>query len=69
MQLPFHSAGYLQQLAFTLNTVILIIALIVAELVYAEMPKEKRAHLKHFYPILAVFVGLLIFAVYKQVKA
>jgi len=69
MQLPFHAASYLQQLVLTLNTVILIIALIVAELVYAELPKEKRAHLKHFYPIFAVLVGLLVFAIYKQVKA
>ena len=69
MQLPFHAASYLQQLALTLNTVILIIALIVAELVYADLPKEKRAHLRQFYPLLVVLLGLLVFAIYKQVKA
>lgn len=69
LQLPFHAAANLQRTVLTLNTVILIIALIVAELVYAEMPKKKRKHLRYMYPLFVVLSGLLIFAIYKQVKA
>jgi hypothetical protein len=68
LQLPFHTAASLQRTVLTLNTVILIIALIVAELVYAETPKEKRKHLKHLYPLFVVLSGLLLYAIYKQVK-
>jgi uncharacterized membrane protein len=69
LQLPFQAAANLQRTVLTLNTVILIAALIVVELVYAEAPKEKRAHLKHFYPLFVVLVGLLIYAIYKQVRS
>ncbi len=68
LQLPFHAAANLQRTVLILNTVILITALIVFELVYSETPKEKRSHLKHFYPLFIVLGGLLIFAIYKQVK-
>lgn len=68
-QLPFHAAASLQRTVLTLNTVILIIALIVAELKYAETPKSKRKHLKQFYPLLIVLSGLLVYAIFKQVKA
>lgn len=68
LQLPFQAAASLQRTVLTLNTVILIITLIVAELVYAEMPKSQRKHLKHLYPILVVLSGLLLYAIYKQVK-
>lgn len=69
LQLPFHAAANLQRTVLTLNTVILIAALIVVELVYADAPKEKRAHLKHFYPLFLVLGGLLVYAIYKQVRA
>lgn len=69
LQLPFQAASNLQRIVLTVNTVILIIALIVAELVYAEMPKKKRAHLKHLYPLFIVLSGLLLYAIYKQVRS
>jgi hypothetical protein len=51
------------------NTVLLIAALVVAELVFSDVPKNKRQHLKFFYPVVAVMAGILVFAVYKQVRA
>lgn len=68
LRLPFQFASHMQQTVLILNTVILIAALIVAELVYGDTPKDKRAHLRYFYPVLAVIVGILIFAVIKQVR-
>ena len=65
-QLPTQIHTNLQQVVFILNTLLLITALIIAELVYSETPKSKRQHLKYFYPIILVFVGILIFAAYKQ---
>ena len=67
-QLPFRATANLQRTALILNTVILIVALVAAELVYAEMPKEKRTHLKYFYPLIIGLGGLLVFAIYKQIK-
>ena len=69
VRLPFQFAVHMQQTILILNTVILIAALIVAEIVYGETPKEKKAHLRYFYPVLAVLIGILVFAVIKQVKA
>jgi phosphoglycerol transferase MdoB-like AlkP superfamily enzyme len=69
LQLPFHSAASLQRITLILNTVMLIVALIVVELVYAEATKKKRAHLKLFIPLFVVLAGLLVFAVFKQVRA
>ncbi len=67
LQLPFQFLPQLQQTVLVINTVLLLGALIVIELVYSETPKEKRQHLKYFFPLLAVLIGLLIFAAYKQV--
>lgn len=69
LKLPFTFMTNLQQTVLVLNTIILIAALIVAELVYSETPKEKRVHLKYFYPLFVVLVGLLIYAGYKQAGA
>lgn len=69
LQLPFHGSVSLQRTALILNTVILITALIVFELVYAEVPKNERAHLRHLYPLFAVLGCLLVYAIYKQVGA
>lgn len=66
LQLPFNLSDNLQQTALVINTVILIIALIVVELVYSETPKSQRQHLKYFYPLFLVMVGLLIFAAIQQ---
>ncbi len=67
LRFPFNFVTNLQQTVLVVNTVILIVALIVVELVYSETPKEKRSHLKYFYPLFLVLVGLLIYAAYKQV--
>ncbi len=68
LRLPFALTNNLSQLVLLLNTVLLIVALIVTELVYSETPKSKRIHLKYFYPLFLVLIGLLIYAAYKQTK-
>jgi hypothetical protein len=65
-QLPVQIHTNLQQVVFISNTLLLIAALVIAELVYSGTSKRKRQHLKLFYPIILVFVGILIFAAYKQ---
>jgi predicted neutral ceramidase superfamily lipid hydrolase len=67
LELPFRFATNLQQIVLVVNTVLLIVALIVMELVYSETPREKRVHLKNFLPLLLLLVALLIYAAYKQV--
>jgi uncharacterized membrane protein len=67
LQLPFQiSTSGLQSAAFLANTVVLILALIVIELVYSETPKAQRRHLLYFLPLLIVLAGLLIYAAYVQ---
>jgi len=66
LKLAVHYTSNLHNTVFLLNTVILIIALIVVELVYAETPKKDREHLKYFAPLFLVLIGLLIYAAYKQ---
>lgn len=56
----------LQETVLVINTVLLLGVLIVVELVYSETPRAKRQHLKYFYPLVLVLVGLLIYAAYKQ---
>lgn len=68
LRLPFHGSAQLQQTALVLNTIILIVSLIVAELLYAELPKEKRRPLRYFYPLFVILAGLLAYAIYKQVR-
>jgi uncharacterized membrane protein len=58
----------IRQLALILNTVVLITALIIVELVYAEQPRRNRTHLRMFYPLFLVLGGLLIYAAYVQGK-
>jgi hypothetical protein len=67
LRLPFEFNESVQQTALIVNTVLLIAALIVVELVYSEKPKDQRVHLRYFLPLLMVLVGLLLYAVYKQV--
>lgn len=67
LKLPFEFSDNVQQAALIVNTVLLIGALIVVELVYSETPKEQRQHLKHFLPLFLVLAGLLLYAVFKQV--
>ena len=56
----------LRQTVFLLNTVLLIAALIVVELVYSETAKAKRKQLVLFFPLFLVLAGLLIYAVHAQ---
>ena len=68
LRLPFNFSSHLQHIALIINTVILIGALIVIEIIYSEKPRAKRKDLKYFYPFMIVMVGILIFAAYKQIK-
>lgn len=68
LALPFQFVSQLQQTVLVINTVLLLGALIVIELVYSEVSPSKRRHLKYFAPLLLVLIGLLIFAAYKQVQ-
>jgi hypothetical protein len=66
LRLPFQLSTNLQQTTLVLNTVLLVAALIVVELVYSERPREQRQHLRYFYPLFLVLAGLLVYAAYKQ---
>jgi len=63
---PLHVISNLRQTVLLLNTVLLIAALVVVELVYSEVPTPKRRELRSFYPLFIVLSGLLIYAVYVQ---
>lgn len=66
--LPLESQASLQQTVLVLNTILLIAALIIVELIYAEKSKaHRRAHLRYFLPIAAVMGGLLMYAFYLQI--
>lgn len=65
---PFHFPVDLQQTILILNTVLLIAALVVTEIVYAEAPVQKRRELRLFLPLFVVIAGLLVYAVYLQRK-
>lgn len=66
LRLPFQFVANLQDTVLILNTILLIAALIVVELVYSEIPREQRRHLLYFLPLILVLIGLLIYAVYLQ---
>jgi hypothetical protein len=66
LQLPFKFILDAQHTVLVLNTVLLIIALVVAELVYSEAPREKRRQLFYLFPLFLVLSGILIYAAYKQ---
>jgi len=67
LQLPAKEfSAATQQTAFLVNTVVLITALIVVELVYSEKPRAQRRHLKYFYPLFVVLAGLLVYAAIRQ---
>ena len=63
---PVLVTDHLRHLALLLNTAVLIIVLIVIELVYSELPREQRLHLRYFYPLLIVLVVLLGYAAILQ---
>ena len=56
----------LRQTVLLLNTILLIAALIVVELVYSEAEQKKRRELRYFYPLFIVLSGLLVYAIYVQ---
>lgn len=66
LNIPFPSSAHLQNIALIFNTVLIIMALIIFELVYSELPKNQRRHLWLFAPIATVFVILLAYAVVRQ---
>jgi ABC-type polysaccharide/polyol phosphate export permease len=63
---PVHVTNSIRALSLLLNTVVLIVMLVVAELVYSERPKEDRLHLRYFYPLIILMVALLVYAAYLQ---
>lgn len=63
---PVQVIDSIRQLSLLLNTVVLIVVLITVELVYSERPKEDRKHLRYFYPLVIILVGLLVYAAYLQ---
>jgi len=68
LKLPFEAlVANLQQTAFIINTILLITALIVVELVFSEQPEGKRRQLKYFYPLFMIMAGIFIYAAVKQV--
>ena len=67
IQFPSLFTNNLQQLALTLNTVLIIAALVAMELTYAESDPNIRQRPTYLYPIFAVLGALLIGAVYLQI--
>lgn len=63
---PVHVTENTRELALLLNTIVLIAALVIVELVYSERPKEDRRHLRLFFPLLVVLTTLLAYATYLQ---
>jgi len=63
---PLQAMSNLRQTVLLINTVLLIAALIVVELVYSEAVPKKRRELRYFYPLFIVLSGLLIYAIYVQ---
>ncbi len=63
---PLHVVHNLRQIVLLLNTVLLIAALIVVELIYSEKPAAKRRELRYFYPLFITLTGLLIYGIYVQ---
>ena len=66
LQLPFEASEHIRSIVLIINTVLLLAALVVFELVYAERGKEQRKHLRLYFPFVAVLAGLLAYAVYRQ---
>ena len=56
----------LQHIVLMANTILLIASLIVVELLYTDASKEQRRHLRYFYPVVAVLVGILVYTIVTQ---
>jgi hypothetical protein len=63
---PLQAMTNLRQTVLLINTVLLIAALIVVELVYSEASVPKRRELRYFYPLFIVLAGLLVYGIYIQ---
>lgn len=66
VQFPVLFSTVLQQLILVLNTTLLIILLAVMELSDSSWLPGLKKYLRDFYPLLAVLIGLLAIAVFKQ---
>lgn len=66
LNIPFSFSANLQHIVLIINTVLLITALIIFELVYAEKSKKKRRALRYFLPLLVALGGLFIYAAFRQ---
>jgi len=62
LQLPNTMSANIQDLALIVNTVLLIVFIVIAELGFTEIPLEKRKRLRYIYPLIVVLVGLLLIA-------
>jgi hypothetical protein len=67
LELPFKFHPNIQNTVLIINTVLLLAVLIIIEIVYSERPKNKGKDLVYLSPIILVFVGILIFAIVKQI--
>lgn len=67
LQTPLPAAAdSLQHTVLEANTILLIASLIVVELMYSDVPKEQRRHLRYFYPVVAALVGILVYTIITQ---
>lgn len=68
LKIPFQSTPELQNIVLVTNTVLLIVALIIFELKYADLSKTEKRHLQLFYPFVSIFFVIFMYAVYRQVN-
>ncbi len=68
LDIPFIFDVKLQNAILILNTLLLVIALIILELVYIDAPKSKKRHLVLLYPFMVILIGILLFAFIKQME-
>lgn len=66
LQVPFEFQPELQHIALIINTLLLIGALILLEFMYDNAPKVRRQHVRLLLPFLAILIGILLYAVYRQ---
>jgi predicted membrane metal-binding protein len=70
LRLPYNNfAISIQHIVLVSNTILLIVGLIAFEVLRSETPIKNRKSLGRLYPLIAISVCILAYAVYKQVKA
>lgn len=67
--MPHILSASFRQTVLILNTVLLILALVTFELVYADVPRNERKQLPYAYPILITLCAILALAVYLAVRS